>query len=77
MATKGKGKIFIGRRWKHEYFHLKACGRKKKNHIAVLRNNGVEILGDEKLIQHVTEYYEGLFGQSSRHDLRLGWKEQD
>jgi hypothetical protein len=50
---------------------LKASGRKKKNSIFVLLNNGTQILGDEEIIKHATEYYKGLFGQAPVTDLRL------
>ena len=39
------------------YFHLKVCGRNKKNHISVLNYNGEEALGGGGLIQYVTEFY--------------------
>ena len=54
-----------------KYFHMKASGRKKKNHISMLLNNGSEILGGDNIIKHVTEYYKGLFGQSERTSLSL------
>jgi hypothetical protein len=54
-----------------KYFHLKASGRKKKNHISMMINNGTEILGDNEIIKHATEYYKGLFGQDAITDLRL------
>jgi hypothetical protein len=54
-----------------KYFHLKASGRKKKNHISILTNNGAELLGDEEIIKHVTDYYKELFGQAPITDLRL------
>jgi hypothetical protein len=37
----------------------------------VLLNNGSEILGDDEIIKHTTEYYKGLFGQAPITDLRL------
>jgi hypothetical protein len=53
------------------YFHLKASGTKKKNHISVLQNNGEEILGETELIKHVTEFYKNLFGPSTVCSLNL------
>jgi endo-alpha-1,4-polygalactosaminidase (GH114 family) len=39
------------------YFHLKASGRRKKNHILVMQNNGEEIFEETELIKHVTDFY--------------------
>jgi hypothetical protein len=54
-----------------KYFHLKASGRKKKNHILVLHHNGEEIMGETELIKHVTEFYKKLFGPSPVTSLRM------
>jgi hypothetical protein len=54
-----------------KYFHLKASGRRKKNHILVLHHNGKEIMGDTDLIKHVTEFYKALFGPSPVTSPRL------
>jgi hypothetical protein len=54
-----------------KYFHLKASGRKKKNHISVLHRNREEIMGDVDLIKHVTEFYKQLFGPSLFTSLRM------
>jgi hypothetical protein len=53
------------------YFHLKASGRKKKNYIFVLQNNGEEILGETEMIKHVTDFYKVLFGPSNICSLNL------
>jgi hypothetical protein len=53
------------------YFHLKASGRRKNNHISVLQNNGEEIMGDSDLIKHVSELYKQLFGPSHVTSLRM------
>jgi hypothetical protein len=39
-----------------KYFHLKASGRKKKNHISVLHHNGEEILGEMKCLQRIHNF---------------------
>jgi hypothetical protein len=54
-----------------KYFHLKASGRRKQNHISVLHHNGEEIMGDANLIKHVTEFYKALFGPSPVTSLRM------
>jgi hypothetical protein len=37
----------------------------------MLLNNGLEILGDDEIIKHATEYYKGLFGQAPITNLRM------
>jgi hypothetical protein len=54
-----------------KYFHLKASGRRKKNYISVLLNNGEEIYGESDLIKHVTNFYKQLFGPSNVSSLNL------
>jgi hypothetical protein len=71
VETESKRKRFERGRWNTKYFHLKASGRKKKNHISVLHHNGEEILGETELIKHVTEFYKKLFGPSPVTSLRL------
>lgn len=44
-----------------KYFHLKACGRRKKNRISVPLKDGVPVTGDEDLLRHLTEFYKELF----------------
>lgn len=44
------------------YYHLNESGRKKKNHISFLFNNGDEITRDKDLVEHVTQFYKDLFG---------------
>jgi hypothetical protein len=53
------------------YFHLKASGRRKKNYISVLQNNGEEIYGESELIKHVTDFYKKLFGPYTISSLNL------
>jgi hypothetical protein len=43
------------------YFHKIANGRKRKNIVLSLKKDG-EIIGDENLLKHATEYYTNLFG---------------
>jgi hypothetical protein len=68
---RAKEKIFEIGWWNTKYFHLKASGRKKKDHIYELQNNGEEILGEPELISHVTEFYKKLFGPTHVTSLRL------
>jgi mannosylglycoprotein endo-beta-mannosidase len=44
------------------YFHRVANGRKRKNTMFSLNDNGVNIEGTDKLIEHATSYYKKLFG---------------
>jgi mannosylglycoprotein endo-beta-mannosidase len=44
------------------YFHRVANGRKRKNTMMSLDDNGVVIEGTDKLIDHATSYYKNLFG---------------
>jgi mannosylglycoprotein endo-beta-mannosidase len=44
------------------YFHRVANGRKRKNTMLSLNDNGVNIEGTENLIEHATSYYKNLFG---------------
>jgi hypothetical protein len=44
------------------YFHRVANGRKRKNTMFSLNDNGVNIEGTDKLIEHATSYYKNLFG---------------
>lgn len=60
-----------------KYFHLKASGRKKKNHISVLQNNGEEIVGDKNLVEHITNFYKDLFGPPKVSLLRIDGIECD
>lgn len=43
-----------------QYLQLKISGRTKKNVIAMLIKDGVEIKRDDELIKHVTKYYKDL-----------------
>jgi hypothetical protein len=35
---------------------ISASGRKKKDHISALECDGVEVIGDESLIKHITQF---------------------
>ena len=54
-----------------KYFHLKASGRKKKSKIVSLKYNGHDVLGEDNLIRHATDYYKSLFGPSVISNFRL------
>jgi hypothetical protein len=43
------------------YFHKIANGRRRKNTIISLENDGEQIEGDENLLKHATEYYTTFF----------------
>ena len=52
------------------YFHKCAIGRKRKKNIISLEKDGQVIEGDDKLLEHATEYYFELFG----HPLNMKFK---
>lgn len=54
-----------------KYFHRIANGRKRKNTIISLENEGNIIEGDENLLKHATEYYSELFGPTKDHNTHL------
>lgn len=54
-----------------KYYHIKASGRKKKNHLSFIQNNGEEIVGDKNLIEHVTCFYKNLFGPPEVTSLKI------
>lgn len=51
-----------------KFFH---SGRKKKNTILGLENDGCLIEGDENLLIHATEYYAELFGPVQESDIQI------
>lgn len=53
------------------YFHLKVSGREKKNFISGLKKDEIEIVGNAELIQHITDFYKDLFGESEISNIRL------
>jgi hypothetical protein len=53
------------------YFHKIANGRKRKNTVISLENNGELIVGDENLLKHATEYYAELFGPEEDHNIHI------
>lgn len=54
-----------------KYFHRVASGRKRKNTILSLDDDGVAIKGDEQLLEHATKYYSELFGPAPDTDIQL------
>jgi hypothetical protein len=61
-----------------EYFHAIANGRRRKNTtMSFVGPNGV-VEGEEKLIEHATEYYKDLFGPGHGNSFNLDpdmWEE--
>lgn len=60
------------------YFHKIANGRRRKNTVITLENNGETIEGDENLLKHATEYYTTLFGPEEDHNIHIDqslWEE--
>lgn len=53
------------------YFHKIASGRKRKNKVISLENEGRVIEGDDNLLKHATEYYTSLFGPEPEHNIRI------
>ena len=53
------------------FFHRCANGRKRKNNIISLEKDGVNIKGDENLLQHASEYYANLFGPPIDYYIQL------
>jgi hypothetical protein len=63
-----------------EFFHRVANGRKRKQSIFSLQNDGSRIVGNENLIRHVTEYYKTLFGPGDGNLIDMDqnlWGEDD
>ena len=54
-----------------KYFHKIANGRKRKNTIISLENEGNIIEGDENLLNHATGYYADLFGPGEEHNIYI------
>lgn len=52
-----------------EYFHRVANGRKRKNIIFSLQDEGQIVEGDQNLIDHATKYYKNLFGPADSSRL--------
>jgi hypothetical protein len=53
------------------YFHKCANGRKIKNQIFSLENEGVVIEGDDDLLKHATDYYAELFGPPTDYEVQM------
>ena len=52
-------------------FHKCANGRKRKNNIISLENDGQVIEGDENLLKHASEYYTELFGPPVEYEVQM------
>ena len=62
------------------YFHRVANGRKRKNTVLFLKDGDVNIEGTEKLLEHATEYYKGLFGPAPGNMFNIAddmWRENE
>jgi mannosylglycoprotein endo-beta-mannosidase len=53
------------------YFHKIANGRKRKNTMYSLQNDGTLIQGTDSLLTHATSYYKSLFGAGEGNRLSL------
>jgi hypothetical protein len=64
-------------KWLHEgdnnteYFHRVANGRKRKNTIISLASDGGVIEGVDNLINHATDFYKNLFGETQSCTIKL------
>jgi hypothetical protein len=56
LAPKSSWKVVVGRRPNTAYFHKIAKGRKRKNDVLSLDNNGVSVEGTDNLVKHAIEY---------------------
>lgn len=53
------------------FFFKCANGRKRKNTIVLLENEGQLIEGEENLLQHATNYYYDLFGPPVEYEVQI------
>jgi hypothetical protein len=53
------------------YFHKIANGRRRKNTVISLENDGEQIEGDENLLKHATKYYTTLFGHEQDYNIHI------
>jgi len=53
------------------FFHKCANGRQRKNTILSLEKDGNLIEGDEKLLEHASEYYAELFGPPVEFEVQM------
>lgn len=54
-----------------DFFHRIANGKKRKNTIFCLQNENEQIEGDEKILEHATQYYKDLFGPSDSPNIQM------
>lgn len=54
------------------FFHQYANGRRRKNTITYLEENGVEIRSQQGMVNHVVDFYKHLFGHNEDCYLKLG-----
>lgn len=67
----GKNWILKGDANTH-FFHQFANGRRRKDTITCLEDNGEEIRSQQGLVNHVVGFYKCLFGHNINCSLRLG-----
>ena len=63
-----------------EYFHRMANGRKRRNLIISMEDEGRTIEGDAELLAHATDYYKNLFGPEIGNSFPLDpalWQEEE
>jgi hypothetical protein len=53
------------------YFHKCNNGRRRKNQILSLENDGLMIEGDDNLLKHASEYYSDLFGSPIEYEVQI------
>ena len=53
------------------FFHRIANGKRRKNTIFSIQNDGMEVDETGKILDLATEYYKGLFGQLVNSDIKL------
>jgi hypothetical protein len=54
-----------------KFFHITTNGRKRRETIFSLQDEGSRISEEENLLRHVTEYYRELFGPATRDAFEL------
>ena len=62
------------------YFHRIANGRKRRNTVHSLDNDGVLVEGTKELLAHATDYSKNLFGPAPGNLFKLSpslWSEED
>lgn len=64
----------------HNFFHKIANGRRRSNTIINFVDEGTTVEGDEKLLQHATNYYKNLFGAVNETNYPINpemWRAQE